>query len=66
VAEHQRQGGVFQLAVQHMQIGAADAAGADLEQQLPRSQGRRGELAALERLAAVLHDHREHTDFTYS
>ena len=52
--------GSRQLAVDHVQIGAADGAGRDPRQDLARPRRTVGQRAADEGPAGFLEDHREH------
>ena len=60
MAGDQRQLGLAELAVDHVQVGAADRAGHHARQDLARSRGAVGQRAANERLARFLKHHREH------
>jgi len=60
VAGHERQLRVGQLAVDDVQVGAADPAGADADEQLAGLGLRLGELGRLEPRALRSQDHRPH------
>ena len=60
VAQHQRQLRLGQLAVDDVQVGAADAAGAHLERDLPGPGLRLGELGFLQRQADAGEEHGAH------
>ncbi len=60
MARNDRITNVRQLAVQHVQIGAADAAGRNADQNLPRSRLGHVAIAHFQRLAAALENHRTH------
>ena len=60
VARHDRQGGLGELAVDHVQIGPADAAGADPDQDLPGTRLRHGQIGEPERRAGPIEQHRLH------
>ena len=55
-----RQLGARQLAIDDVQIGAADRAGANLHQDLACSRLRSGKLSRAERLPWCVKDHRFH------
>ena len=60
MAQDQRQHGIGQLAVEHVEVGAADPAGLDLEQHLARAGLRVGQLVLAERAAGGIEHHRAH------
>ena len=60
VAHHQRQLRLGEVAVEDVEVGAADAAGADLELDLAGTGGGVGQLSQPERLPLPLEDHRPH------
>jgi len=60
MAKNQRQPGVTQLAVEDMQIGAADAAGAHREQELIGSGAWSRHFAQAQRRALGMEKHRLH------
>jgi CheY-like chemotaxis protein len=60
VAEHERQAGVGELAVRDVEIGAADPAGGDAEQELARTRAWDGELGGPERAARGFEQHGVH------
>jgi hypothetical protein len=60
VSEDERELGLGQLAVDDVQVGAADPAGLDCEQQLPGSRDRFGQLGERQRLARPLQHHGLH------
>ena len=60
MAWDQRQLGLAEFAVDHMQVGAADRAGRHARQDLAWPRRALGQRARDERLAGLLKDHREH------
>jgi len=58
--EHQRQLGLGELTIDDVEIGAADAAAGDLDQDLPRGGLRVGQLAFDQRLPRRFEDHGAH------
>ncbi len=60
MAEHERELGLRKLAVENMQIGAADAAGRDLDEDLAGSRLGHFERGLLERRARAFEQHRLH------
>ena len=60
VPQNERQLGLGQIAVDDVQVGAADAAGVDLDQDLLRPGNGFGDIDQLERLALGFEDHRAH------
>jgi hypothetical protein len=59
--DHQRKLRVGQLAVDHVQVGAADAADVNLDEKLARAGRRLWQVRRPQRCARLLEDHRSHT-----
>jgi hypothetical protein len=62
VAWHERELGMRQFAIYHVQIGTADRAGADVNQYFTGSRPGLGEINCAEGLARGLQDHGSHKD----
>jgi hypothetical protein len=64
VPEDERQLRTRQLAVEDVQVGAADATGADLDQEIVRARRRPLQFAQLQRLSRTIEHHRAHKRLT--
>jgi hypothetical protein len=60
MSRHEREPGRGQLAVNYVEIGAANGAGMHLQQKLPRTRARNRHLGQAEWLARLLQQHRDH------
>ena len=60
VARHERQLGLGQLAVDDVQVGPADAAGLDGDEDLARGRLRVGQVGLAQRRARRVENHRAH------
>jgi hypothetical protein len=60
MADHERRARHVDLAVEDVQVGPADPAGMDLDQELPRSGFGVRDRVEPQRLAGLVEDHRAH------